>query len=481
MRRIVKPQQTSEKDIQGFYTKQASKVVTLDPNFPDQNKFVEDTSQFIIAQCSRRAGKSNGLALRFFRSMEKYPGSTCFYLALTKDSARDIMWPVITELNEKLKLGLILTESKLLVKHPNGSKLKLYGADMKNFVKRLKGQKSPGIAVDETQDFASHLQSLVDDVLTPMLADYADSWLALTGTPGPVPFGYFFDATQGGRYGYSIHRWTILENPYIPNAASFIEKLKEKREWQDNHPTLLREWRNTWVLDVEALWIQYKPDKNNFQTLPKLSGGNKYSYILGVDWGYKDSDALAVLAYSDESPVTYLVDEMVTPKQGITELVNQVQEMRARYDISKIVMDEGGGGKKMAEEMRRQHAIPVEPADKIRKQETVEFFNDALRTGKFKAKDSSRFAQDSYLVQIDWDKSTPDKIVIKKQPHSDIIDAVIYGFKCSPAYAYQPEKPKAKVGSKEWADEQQAQMFDAALDHFQEQQEREKKLWGNQD
>ena len=89
--------------------------------------------------------------------MERHPGATCFYLALTKDSARDIMWPVITELNQKLKLGLILVESKLLVKHPtNGSKLKLYGADMKNFIKRLKGQKSPGIAVDEAQDFGSH-------------------------------------------------------------------------------------------------------------------------------------------------------------------------------------------------------------------------------------------------------------------------------------------------------------------------------------
>ncbi len=113
-----------------------------------------------------------------------------------------------------------------------------------------------------------------------------------------------------------------------------------------------------------------------------------------------------------------------------------------------MVIDEGGLGKKLAEEMRRQHRIPVHPADKARKQETVAFLNDALRRGLFKAKSASRFAQDSYQIQIDWDKTTPDRIVIKKNPHSDIIDAVIYGFKESPAFSFQAPKPKPKHGTK---------------------------------
>ena len=166
--------------------------------------------------------------------------------------------------------------------------MKLYGADMKNFIKRLKGQKSPGIAVDEAQDFGSHLQSLVDDILTPMLVDYENSWLALTGTPGPVPTGYFFDITQNRKYGYSYHEWTILENPYIPNPAGFIESLKAQREWKDDHSTLLRESNLRWVLEhVEALWIRYQSSKNDFQSLPILQGGKKYSYILGIDWGFE--------------------------------------------------------------------------------------------------------------------------------------------------------------------------------------------------
>lgn len=473
---------TAEKELARRQASQVAQVIPLDPGFPTQNSFVEDTSKYIDAQCSRRAGKSTGLGKRFFKTMQKHPGAKCFYLSLTRDSAREIMWPVLQELDQTYNLGCTFIESRLTVIHPNGAKLQLYGADMKNFIKRLRGQKSPGIGVDEAQDFGTHLQTLIDDVLTPMLVDYEDSWLAITGTPGPVPQGYFFDVTQNKKYGYSHHEWTLLENPYLPDPESFIKDLKLKREWPDDHPTLRREWQNHWVLDVESLWIQYSENRNDFQELPNLSNNNKYNYILGIDWGFKDSDALAVLAYSDESPITYLVEELVTPKQGITELVNQVQEMRKKYEISKIVMDEGGGGKKMAEEMRRQHAIPVEPAEKVRKQETVEFFNDSMRTGKFMAHKNSRFVRDSYLVQIDWEKSTQDKIIIKKNPHSDIIDAVIYAFKCSPAYAYQnPSAPKPKIGSKEWSDAQQSEMWDKANEYFIEEQNKQKKLWGDWD
>lgn len=450
------------------------KPLDLDPSFPDQNALVLDTSRYIVAQCSRRAGKTNGLALRFFQTMAKYPGAQCIYLSLTFDSARDILWPVLQELNDKYDLGCEFVESKLWMIHPNGATLKLMGADMKNFIKRLKGRKSPGIAIDEAQDFGVHLQSLVDDVLTPMIADYADGWLALTGTPGPVPHGYFFDITQKRKYGYSYHGWTILENPYMPNAEAFLEELKIKREWTDANPTYLREYRNKWILDVKSLWINYTESVNHYAFLPSLPNNAKWHYIVGVDLGFKDADAIAVLAWSEHTPTTYLVEELVTEKQGITELVRQVEGMITKYSPEKIVMDEGALGKKIGEEMRRQHHIPVHGADKLRKQENVEFLNDALRTGRFMAKSASRFALDSYLVQIDWDKSTPDRIIVKKSPHSDIIDSVLYAFKESPAFTYEKAKVPPKWGTKEYADAQEDTMWEAELAGLQEEAERAK-------
>lgn len=452
------------------------KAIDLDPNFPKQNEFVEDKSRFIDGQCSRRAGKTNGLALRFYKTMERHPKSQCLYLALTFDSAKEIMMPAMREMNEKYKLGCTFTEG--MVKHPNGSTLKLMGADMKNFIKRLKGRKHPGIGIDEAQDFGTHLRSLIDDVLTPCIADYEDGWLAVTGTPGPVPQGYFFEVTQQRKYGYSHHEWTILDNPHMPNPTGFIEDLKTKREWEDNNPTLLREWRNKWVLDVQSLWVRYKENLNHFEALPKLPSGKMYTYILGVDIGYKDADALAVLAWSEASPCVYLVKEVITPKQGITELVEQIQDTMRAYSVAKIVMDEGGLGKKVAEEIRRRYGIPVHAADKARKQENVELLNDYLRRARFMAHKDSRFAQDSYLVQIDWDKSTPDKIVIKKKPHSDIIDAVLYAFKESPAYSFREPEPQPMRGTPEWDRKQDLAMFEAEMEGHLEEQARERYLNG---
>ena len=454
------------------------KPIDLDPRFIPQNDLVNDTNRYIVAQCSRRAGKTNGIAIRFFKTMEKHPGSQCVYLSLTRDSAFEILWPVLIELNEKYKLGCKFTESRLTMRHPNGSTLKLMGADMKNFIKRLKGRKYPGIAIDEAQDFGDHLKSLVDDVLTPSISDYSDGWLLLTGTPGPVPRGYFYEITQERKYGYSFHGWTILENPFMPDPAAFIADVIKKREWEDNHPTLLREWKNKWVLDVESLWVRYKENLNNYEALPDLAP-TKWHYVMGIDLGFRDADALAILAWHEDAPITYLVEELITNKQGITELTHQIEAMTRKYDISKMVIDEGGLGKKIAEELRRQKGLPVVQADKAQKQQNIEFLNDALRLGRFKANKESRFATDSYLIQVDWDKSRPDKIVIKKQPHSDIIDAVLYAFRESPAWTYV-EPPKRLVpGSPEWQEAQPNEMWNSAVEHFEEQAkiEQDQKEW----
>jgi hypothetical protein len=435
--------------------------VTLSSDFPKQNAFVEDPARYIDAQCSRRAGKTNGLALRFFRTMEKYPKSQCLYLSLTQESARGIMWPILQEINDKFQIGCTFTESRLEMKHPNGAKLKLMGADLKDYIKRLKGRKYPGVGIDEAQDMGAHLQSLIDDVLTPSIADYKDGWLALTGTPGPVPTGYYFSVTKDKKYGYSHHEWTLFDNPYMPAPQAFLADLKAKREWDENNPTLQREYLNRWVLDVESLWIRYNEKINHYQVLPLE---HKWNYIMGVDIGFNDADAIAVVAWSETTPLTYLVEEKITKKQGLTELVEQMNVLQKKYDIAKVVMDEGGLGKKLAEEVRRRHAINVEPADKARKQENVELLNDALRTGKFKAKSASRFAQDSYLVQIDWDRTTPNRIVVKKKPHSDIIDAVLYAFKESYAFSHAPEVTGPRYGSKAWADAQEDSMFELELE-----------------
>lgn len=445
-----------------------------DTSFPEQDKFVTDPSRFIAAQCSRRAGKTNALALKFFKTLHIHPGALCLYIALTRESARNIMWSVMQEFEDRFNLGLIFTESNLTVTHPNGARLQLFGADMKNFIRRLKGIKTPGVAIDEAQDFGIHLESLIEDVLTPTLTDYEDSWLALTGTPGPIPIGYFYKVTQEAKFGFSLHKWTLYDNPYLPQARKFVDELKVKRQWDENHPTLRREWYNEWVLDTASLLIKYEASKNDFTMLP----GNKWHHIMGVDLGLRDSDAIAILAWAENTKDIYLVHETITADQDITALSQQIEALIKRYDVEKIVMDTGGLGAKIAEEFTRRKGIPVQAADKKRKMENISFLNEWLRLGMFKAKADSQFAQDSFRVQIDWEKTTPDRIVVKDSFHSDIIDAVLYAFRESPAWTHVEPLPKLKYGSDEWGKQQESEMEQAATEYFQSEAD---KLKVNQD
>jgi hypothetical protein len=103
----------------------------------------------------------------------------------------------------------------------------------------------------------------------------------------------------------------------------------------------------------------------------------------------------------------------------------------------------------------------------VRKQENVAFLNDALRTGRFKARYDSNFVKDSFLVEIDRSKSTPDKIRLSDKYHSDIIDAVLYAFKVSPAFSYTPPEYKPAVGSPEWLANQPNEMWESAKSHFE--------------
>ncbi|NCZ97395.1 hypothetical protein EBZ02_09680, partial [bacterium] len=66
------------------------------------------------------------------------------------------------------------------------------------------------------------------------------------------------------------------------------------------------------------------------------------------------------------------------------------------------------------EEVTKRFGIHVTAAEKQRKFEYIELLNDALRTKRFFAKRTSRFAEDCRLVEWDRDNKDPEgKLKIK--------------------------------------------------------------------
>lgn len=474
MRRFVK-ESVSKEEVDKFYGRKFNLSQFL---FDKQLEFVEDPNPFKVAVCSRRSGKTIACAAHLMHTAINNPDTICLYITLSRNNAKKLIWREMKKINDKYALKAIEDQTELSLSFPNGSIVYLSGCKDQSEIEKFRGLPIKLCYIDECQSFRAYIKDLIDDIIGPALIDYAGS-LCLIGTPGPIPTGYFHECAVTSD-SWAKYHWTFWDNPHLPLKSGkthqeIFDREMKRRGVTIDDPSVQREWFGKWILDSDSLLVHYDAKKNHFQ---ELQPNIKYHYLMGIDIGFKDADAIGILAYSDNDPTTYLVEEMITPKQGLTELVEQVQLLQKKYEVTKIVMDMGGLGLKMGEEMIRRHQIPVEAADKARKMENIEFLNDALRTGKFKAKSASRFAQDSYLVEIDRDKSTPDRIKVSDRFHSDIIDAVLYAFKCSPAYCWEPAKAKAPHwGTKAWADQQSREMFEKELESMQKEQEFTKNIF----
>lgn len=442
--------------------------------FPEQLLFVKDCAANKLAVCSRRAGKTVSCSAHLIDVATNTANVVCLYITLSRNNAKKIIWRDLLKINKEYKLNGVPNLTELSLSFSNGSIIYLSGAKDKQEIANFRGLALKLCYIDEAQSFRTYIKELIDDVLAPALMDHAGT-LCLIGTPSPVKTGFFYDS-WASENGWSKHHWTFLNNPFLTKTSKMTHEAMLDRELKRRgvgieDSSIQREWFGKWVNDSDSLLIHYTPAKNHYLSLPQLPQNASFNYILGIDLGFNDADALAVIAWSEQDKTTYLVEEIVTPEQGLTELVEQVNFLNKKYDISKMVIDEGGLGKKLAEEMRRRHGIPVQGADKTRKMENIAFLNDALRSEKFKAKSASKFAQDSYLVEIDREKTTPTKIVVSNRYHSDIIDAVLYAFKESPAFTYQAQEQKPIYGSKAWAIQQHEEMFEHELKKLQEEAE----------
>lgn len=415
----------------------------VDMTFPEQLKFVEDRAMFVGAQCTRRAGKSNGIGFRLYRKALKYPGSFLPYIALTRESAKNIMWPVFREINEKYKLGASLAESSLTVTLPNESRIVCFGADMKNFINRLRGVKTPEAAVDEAQSFGGHIEELINDVLTPAISDYEDGAITLTGTPGPVPAGYYFDACHG-KHGFpSVHKWSIYDNPYMPRGRKFVDDLVKKMGWTDQNPTYLREWCNQWVMDLNALVYKFSPEKNQYESLPP---GHEWMRILSIDYGWNDQTAFGITTYSPSCLHSYTEWVEGHSEMIPSQIASRVKELRSHFNPYLIIADTGGLGKSITEEMIRRHGLPIEAAEKTEKLTAIHLLNGDYIDGKHFVHKSLVRLQDQYkaLIKGEDHKEDPSK-------PNDLCDAVLYGHRHARNYLSKLRGTAHKFGSVEWA------------------------------
>jgi len=396
--------------------------------FDKQLLFIKDPNKFKSAVCSRRAGKTVACAADLLDTIMSHKDVNCLYLTLNRMSAKRIIWKDLLKIIKKYKLNVKVNASDLTITClDTDSTLYISGAKDATEIEKFRGMALKKVYIDECQSFRNYLRDLIDDVIIPALWDH-DGTLVLIGTPGPICAGVFYESCVSSEW--SPHHWTIHDNPWILKLSGktpdeILKIDRERKGVSEDNPSYRREGLGEWVEDMDALVFKYKREINDYNTLPE----GDYEYVMGVDIGYNDADAIAVMAYNHKQNKVYLVEEYVKPKQTISQLATAIRRIDSVYNCSKKVIDAGALGKKIQEEIVQRYRINLEPAEKTRKIEFIEYMNADLRKGFIKIKADTVFAEESKLMTWDYDKSTPDRLVVSKAYHSDICDAVLYAYR----------------------------------------------------
>lgn len=431
--------------------------------FPQQLAFVASESKTVAAICSRRAGKSIGNAGRLIRAAAKYPGEISLYISWTKNNSRLVVGRALMELSRKFNLGLVLKEidQRLMCIHPNGHYIWLAGAKNRVDFEGFRGYKFAEVVIDEAQTYGGWLREVVEDVLEPSLGDLNGS-IALTGTPAPLPIGFFHSVTTGDdvdEFGsvipaWETHRWTVAENIHFrPNdggGAAWRDSVRTKRGWSLEHPTYMREYLGLWVKDLGALVYPFDsapirdpltdtmlPGRNVFYDNPQ----GDLRYAIGVDVGYTDETAFVVFGYKEGSPEIYVLEAQSYEGMIPARVAAHLQRLLENYPRAKIVVDAAAKG--YIEEFKQRYQIPCTGSEKQQKLAYVEMLRGDMISGNIKIHPRRASQLIDQLLTIQWKE---DRTGIDERFQDDLADAYLYGYRACRTH-YRPQLEGPAVGS----------------------------------
>lgn len=409
--------------------------------FDKQQSYYNSPSKKKAALCSRRAGKTHVVGTELNESLLDLVEGDAAYITLTRRMAKQLMFKFIKRLQKKNNFPYHFDAQELTITNTqNENTLFITGANTEDDVEKLRGLKLKRAVCDEVASFRNHLNYMIEEVIEPALLDL-DGVLELIGTPSanPTNDNLFYRITSGQVKGWDVHHWTVLDNPFIPNARAWLEKRRIDNGWDMNNPKYLREWCGVWVTDSEGLVYQYDRSRND--SLPQEEWVQKWYHVMGVDLGYHDAFTVVVWRFSLESENLYAVKQIRRPGLKPYEMAEILKGLKEEFKPMSTVADTGGLGKAIVEEFNDRYGLQIKPAEKTKKQAYIELFNSDLLTGKIKIPYGSYLQTEMSIHQ--WNPEKPDKE--DDRTPNDVCDAALYGWREAKHFRGQKtQKPPEK-------------------------------------
>jgi hypothetical protein len=357
---------------------------------PKQLAFIKDSSRFKLARASRRSGKTFAGAAYMILTALSSPSTPVLYIGLTRETAKEAVWGTLITILDELNIPHEARPSALRIKFPNGSFIRLFGADTTNAKDRLRGQKFKLVIIDEV-GFYSSMDTIIP-VVIPMLADYAGT-LAMTSSPGVLLSGYFYESDVGdNRSSWSQHNWNMGDNKYFQVPANdpskYVNRAEEeldticKTMYGGNrlHPAFVREYLGQWVRDNTALVYPF----TDLNLIDKPYDILKPQYGIGVDIGVSSASAISVVKYSEYTREVQIVETWSEAEVMIDDFADILKDYMAKYNTDLVVADTGGLGAAVVQELRKRYMLPIRAATKTDKSFHQRIFANDLLSGFIK-------------------------------------------------------------------------------------------------
>jgi hypothetical protein len=337
--------------------------------------------------------------------------------------------------------GRILTEA--------GGLMLFGGNGSKDEREKNRGPHWDRVAIDEAQS-QKELMYLVESILSPTLLDTGGQ-LALAGT-GPRVRGTYWEAIFLGQWadGKSLYpdalriNWNLTQNPFIPNYETALAEIRAEKQLKETDSLYVREYLGRISYDDDALVLRLA-EQNAFDddALAAWIKGQPVTdirFTAGLDFGFTDSDAFVIIAYSTSKPERWIVHEYKQNRIGTAELAAEIRCGLAYVATSPLfakvitkdfmIYSDTGGNAITAYDLATQYSLPIQAAYKAEKAMAVELLQDESRRGVFKARRTGPFWDESLktiYARDDQDKLTRE--IDDETFHPDMIPAVTYAMR----------------------------------------------------
>ncbi len=472
------------KDLAEQHKENVVKYNIQDFCFDKQIEFIESKSRYKTARCSRRAGKSTGLAHYLRETATKSHGHDCLYITKTRVSAKRIIWQMLKDIIRQYNDNTKINESELTIYFKDtNSRIFLSGANDSAQIEKLRGQKYKLVVIDEAQIFGSYVKYLVEEIIEPALADLQGT-LCVTGTPNAACAGWFYDIDNNDYWSHFNWTWkenkfflesALKENPNIHTPDDILDDVCRRRGVNLADPAIQREWLGNWVKSDDLMVYKYDANINSYHALPH----HQFKYVLGCDLGFNDSDALVVIAYTDASRECYVVEEVKKNKLSISQLASEITILKQKYNPYYSVIDAGALGKKIQEELNQRFSFNFDAADKNRKAEFVELVNSDLRLGYVKIKNNSELSKEMSMLCWDNDEFEEGKFIEDGYFDNHLCDAFLYAWRYLYNYCWKEIVKKPLLSFNEMSIQKEQDHEERLIEKIKERQSEGWNLNGN--